>query len=160
MKLNQGSFINFFHQFIKPADGMDIYVGSTSLSVKDRLRCHMSHAKRYNSILYKRMFEVGIYNWEILPLLIYICNQKEICEFEKNYVELLKPDLNTVSPSDTNNKWNHTGLKEIKKKHYCNSIKSKKFYCDVCNCTFGSNTDLLRHFKTLKHSNNYMNSVD
>ena len=43
-------------------DDTDIYVGSTSLSLRQRLWMHRSDVKRSNSKLYERMRTVGIYN--------------------------------------------------------------------------------------------------
>ena len=144
----------------KPNDGTDIYVGSTSLSLKKRLSVHRYHAKVCNGKLYTRMQEVGIYNWEIIPLLTYSCDKKTIRGFEQQWVELLKSDLNMISSSDTGNKWNHIGLNELKRKHYLNNIETKRYYCDVCNKAFYHSEALRRHLNTLKHSYAYMGSVD
>ena len=99
----------------KPDDGTDIYVGSTSQALKKRLWSHKHYTKIVNSKLYVRMKEVGINNWRIIPLLTYLCDQKTILEFEKSWVELLNPDLNTYSPLDTTKKWRNNSLKELKK---------------------------------------------
>ena len=144
----------------KPEDGTDVYVGSTSKSLKLRLQQHRKDSKRCKNKLYTRIKEVGVDNWGILPLLIHVCNQEEIREFERCWIALLSPDLNTYSPLDTNNKWDHIGLKELKRKHYYDSIKSKRYYCDICDKAFGNITNLERHLKTLKHSYAYMDSVD
>ena len=141
-----------------------MYVGSTSLSLKKRLSDHRAGAKIENSKLYKRMLEIGIYNWKIVPLLTYSCDQETIKAFERQWVELLNADLNVFSPiGSTNkwvNKWNNGIGKEIKKEHYCVSLETKRYYCDVCDMAFGYNNHLKRHLKSLKHSYAYMNSVD
>ena len=41
-----------------------------------------------------------------------------------------------------------------------NNVQNKIHHCDVCDKSFGYRTDLGRHYKTLEHSNAYMNSVD
>ena len=82
-------------------DDTDIYVGSTSLPLGQRLQTHRSDAQRIgneNNRLYVRMNEIGLENWEILPLLARTCSKKEICEVEKNWVRILMADLNTNSP--------------------------------------------------------------
>ena len=141
----------------KPEDGTDVYVGSTSLSLKVRLQRHKAASSVRNNKVYTRMREVGTNNWEILTLLVHICDRKTIQEFEKHWVELLKPDLNTYSPSDDNH--NANKVKAIIK-CYHNSIENKTYYCNICDIAFGFKHNLKRHLKTLKHSNNYMNSVD
>ena len=69
----------------KPDDGTDTYVGSTSRTLEWRIYYHRDEAKKRNSNskLYTRMHKVGIYNWEIIPLLMYPCDKKTIREFEK-----------------------------------------------------------------------------
>ena len=61
----------------KPDDGTDIYVGSTSQRLEQRLCDHRSKAKIIDSKLYKRIREIGIYNWEIIPLLTFTCHKKK-----------------------------------------------------------------------------------
>ena len=87
----------------KSYDGTDIYVGSTSLSLKRRLQFRRSKAKVSTCKLYKRMQEVDIYNWEIVPLSEYICSEKEIRGYEKSQIELLNSDLNKNLPIRENN---------------------------------------------------------
>ena len=135
----------------KPSDGTDIYIGSTSQPLKTRLGCHRYYSKISTSKLHIRMSEVGVYKWEILPLVIHQCDQKEIRTLERNWVELLKPDLNTFSPIDTNNKWNNGIGKEYKKKHFLNSIETKRYYCGGCDKAFGKKDDLKKHFSSKKH---------
>ena len=50
----------------------DVYVGSTSKNLDKRLKYHISDAKKLNdkgedNKLYRRMREVGVNNWEIVP---------------------------------------------------------------------------------------------
>ena len=132
----------------KPEDGTDVYVGSTCLSLKTRLQYHRGYAKVCNTKLYKRMSEVGIYNWRILPLVVCPCNQDDIRTLEKQWIELLKPDLNTFSPIDSKTT---DAKKELDKKHYRDCIESKKFYCDICNKVFGKIHNLKVHFNSEKH---------
>ena len=81
----------------KPYDCTDIYVGSTSQSLKRRLGEHRYKAKVFSSKLYTRMQEVGIDKWEILPLLVYVCNKKKIRKFEEEWIKVLNVDLNVYS---------------------------------------------------------------
>ena len=74
-------------------DGTDIYVGSTSLPLEKRFTLHRQRAKNFiedgcsgNNRLYVRMNEIGLENWEVLPLLARMCGIKTIREVEKNWV--------------------------------------------------------------------------
>ena len=86
-------------------DDSDIYVGSTSQPLPQRLARHMYSAKNFiglgfseDSRLYVRMNEVGLGNWEILPLLSRTCGIKTIREIEKKWVRVLNAYLNSISP--------------------------------------------------------------
>ena len=84
-------------------DDADIYVGGTSQPLWKQLANHRYNAKNHlddckNNKLYVRMCEVGITNWQILPLLSRTCSKKEIYKVEKKWVRVLNADLNTYSP--------------------------------------------------------------
>ena len=136
-----------------PENGTDVYVGSTSRDLKARLREHRADAKRCTNKFHTRMYEVGVYNWEILPLVICPCTEDEIRALEQQWVEMLKPDLNTFSPVDTDNKWGNNGYEKIKKGYYEKHIQRKTYYCDVCDKAYGHLWNLKTHFKTAKHKN-------
>ena len=144
----------------KPYDGTDIYIGSMSLPLKRRLQLHRHDSKRCNSKFYKKMRTVGLYKWKILPLLVCVCNQKEIRDFEKNWIALSNADLNTVSPLDVDNIWGNIGYEKVKKDYYEQHIQNKTYYCGVCDKAYGQKCDLKKHIRSLKHSNIYMFSVD
>ena len=78
-------------------DGTDTYIGSTSKPLKYRLKDHRGNTKRCNSKLYVRMAEVGLENWTIEPLLTFSCDKKTIYDFEREWIKLIKPDLNVRS---------------------------------------------------------------
>ena len=85
-------------------DDTDIYVGSTSLPLEKRFSLHRYNANNFmdrgysgNNRLYVRMNEIGLGNWEILPLLSRMCGIKTIREVEKNWIRILKADLNSYS---------------------------------------------------------------
>ena len=83
----------------KSEDGSDLYIGSTSRSLKERLRCHKKGAERlkYRNIrLYKRMNDSE--NWKIIPLVTFACGQKTIFEFERDWIQIFKTDLNMIFP--------------------------------------------------------------
>ena len=137
-------------------DGKDLYVGSTSRSLKERLLEHRSRTRVSTCKLHTRMQEVGIYNWEIITLSEYICNEEEIRGYEKSWIELLNSDLNKNLPIRENNEKN----RERARKHYFKSLEEKRYHCDVCEKAFGCSENLKRHFNTLKHSYAYLNSLD
>ena len=83
----------------KEDDGADIYVGSTSLPLPERLGAHKRHSKIGSSKLYRRMDEVGPKKWEIIPLVVVpSCSKIEILNFEKSWIALLNPGLNINLP--------------------------------------------------------------
>ena len=47
------------------------------------------------------MLEVGLENWEIVPLLTLECTRDKIRAFEREWADLLEADLNSVSPRTT-----------------------------------------------------------
>ena len=84
-----------------PDENYDVYVGSTSLRLTERLQKQKSKAKHEKfgkSKVFKRMIEVGLENWMIVPLLTLDCTKEEIRSFERKWCELLEADLNTYSP--------------------------------------------------------------
>ena len=166
-------------------DDTDIYVGSTSQPLNDRLRRHLYAAlKRVdceNNKLYIRMRTVGLQNWEIIPLLSRTCDIKTICEVERKWCGIMHADLNTLSPITTlaerrqqqadyyeANKEailkRHTAYRETNKeaiRQKRETIKQNKVhYCELCEYACGSNADLQKHLKTSKHFWKYIYSVD
>ena len=82
-------------------NGKDSYVGSTSQKLERRLAAHRYRALlpgNENNKLYRRMREVGLENWEIVPLLTLECTRDEIRAFEREWADLLEADLNSISP--------------------------------------------------------------
>ena len=90
-------------------DGTDLYIGSTSQPLEERLRCHKKDAQRsrnVNNRLYKRMGQIGLQNWKIIPLVTFVCVQKTIFGFEKQWIDLIGADLNVRSPITDRKKYN------------------------------------------------------
>ena len=151
-------------------DETDVYVGSTSLSLRQRLWMHRYGVKRSNSKLYERMRTVGIYNWEIIPLLQRTCDKKTIRELESKWYKIMNADLNTISPVfdfDNKKKYNANYHKENKERisqqkvNYRKKNKQDKIHhCEVCDISFGYNKDLQRHLKSRGHFRKYIYSVD
>ena len=55
----------------------DTYIGSTSVNLKRRLHNHKRCAiGNWTSKLYIKMEEIGVNNWQIVPLLTFPCNKK------------------------------------------------------------------------------------
>ena len=170
-------------------DGTDIYVGSTSKPLKERLRKHRSNAKNFlkrgyteNHKLYTRMNDVGVWNWNTIPLVMFACDQKTIFEFQRDWIQILKTDLNMIFPVTDRKKYkaeyrknNKDAIRKRNAERYegnknttlrqqaeyrKNNVGVKKYHCDVCDISFGHKKDLGKHLDTLKHSYASMNSVD
>lgn len=148
----------------KADDGTDIYVGSTSMNLKYRLhshRCSASYLWKYGGTkLYKKMREVGVDNWEIVPLLSFTCDKNTILEFEKEWIRILKADLNKNSPIGLNMELNKETRKRVQARYYHKNIQNKIHHCDVCDKSFRCNYFLQEHFESLKHQYAYLNSLD
>ena len=169
----------------KPEGGTDIYIGSTGRPLEERLREHKKNTrclKKKNYRLYIRMGEVGLQNWKIIPLLTFACNKKTIFEFEKQWIDLIGADLNTISPITDRRGYkaeyhqnnrddilkrraeyrmvNRDMLLKKDKEYRENNVQNKVHHCGVCDKSFGYRKDLNKHFGSLKHSYAYMNSVD
>ena len=142
----------------KENDGTDLYVGSTSVNLKERLLNHKRCAiDNWTSKLYIKMQEIGVNNWQIVPLFTFLCDKKTIREFERKCVEVLIPNLNTYSPlSDNYEKRCRQSDREL----YHRNIQNKTYYCNVCDKPFGQKVDLKRYFGSLNHSYAYLNSLD
>ena len=87
--------------------GKDVYVGSTSKTLAQRLSSHKNNSLRIGyeeNKLFTRMREVGLNNW-IMRLLLTLkstmCSRDDIRKFEKMCCEILNADLNTNSPITT-----------------------------------------------------------
>ena len=142
--------------------GNDIYIGSTSCPLKQRFSQHKQDAgnpsrlKWYGgSKNYKKMREVGVQHWKIVPLLTFSCNRETICEFEHEWVKTTGANLNTVPPVNEN-----VARRGYDKQRRRKNKELKLYYCGLCNVTFMHNRDLKKHLDTLKHSYNYLNSLD
>ena len=84
--------------------GRDVYVGSTSLPLAQRLACHKCDSARNGNVgnkLYTRMREVGLESWVIRPLLSLECSRDEIRVFERTWLNILRSDLNSNDPIQT-----------------------------------------------------------
>ena len=128
------------------------------------------------------MNDVGVWNWNIIPLVTFACNQITIFEFERDWIQILKTDLNMIFPVTDRKKYEaeyRKNNKDIIRKrcagHYeankdailrqCtkyrkNNVEAKKYHCDACDISFGYKKDLDRHLDTLKHQYAYLNSLD
>ena len=164
------------------SNGINKYVGSTARALSERFAEHKYNAKTLrdsvNNKLYKRMNDVGLDAWKIIPLLVLNCSKEKIRHFEKKWMQILDADLNTYSPLRTEEE-NKQREKEQKAKYYKQNsekirqqqkeynllyfeknIQEKRFYCSTCDKAFRDNFNLNCHLDTLKHAYANLNSVD
>ena len=127
-------------------DDTDVYVGSTSMSLKQRLAGHRYNVKRSDSKLYRRMGEVGVNNWEIVPLFQRTCDKETILGLERKWVKIMGADLNSNLPVLTSDE-----RETYHANYYKGNKQSKRYHCDVCDLSFISNRNLQRHLKTSRH---------
>ena len=107
--------------------GNDIYIGSTSCPLGKRFSHYNQNAGnpsrlKYHggSKLYKKMREVGVHNFKIVPLLTFACNRDTIVAFEEQWVEATGANLNTISPVNEDvaeREYKRRYHKKIKKKN-------------------------------------------
>lgn len=141
----------------KPYDTTDIYVGSTSLTLKQRLRVHRRDALSpgyINNRLYIKMLE-ELDNWEVLPLLMLTCDKKTIRGFEREWCKALSADLNMRSAINESDK-----KREYDSKYYRLRKNSNVHHYDVCNKSFRRNLHLQNHLHSIKHGYAYLHSLD
>ena len=107
----------------------DIYIGSTTQKICERMRCHRSNYKYkdkfknlVNVKLYEAMDEYGVGNFFIELIEKYPCNDKdELRRSEGKYIRELKPSLNMVIAGRTHKEWredNRETLLHSKKEYY------------------------------------------
>ena len=116
----------------KPEDGTDFYIDSTSRPLKERLWEHRYSAKNFmkrgfseNNKLFTRMSDVGIRNWQLIPLVTFACDQKNIFECERDWIQILRTDLNMIFPVTDRKKYeieyrknNKDIIRKRKAEHY------------------------------------------
>ena len=84
-----------------PHEVYDVYVGSTTKPIKERLSTHKDCSLRAcneKNKLYTRMRQVGLENWKIVPIFVKTCSKEEILKVEKKFIQVLDANLNTNSP--------------------------------------------------------------
>lgn len=111
------------------------YIGSTTKELNIRLSEHKCKAKRgATSTVYKYMREHYIFNFEIVLLKKYPCNNKEeLLAKEQEYINLYKPKLNDnnavrqISQKDYLAKYQRENIYGVSTKCiYCDKMRSKK----------------------------------
>ena len=120
-----------------PDENYDMYVGSTSLSLIERLSKHKYKSKLpyyKDSRFYHCLREVGLNKWNIKALFVHTCSKNEIKQYERKWIELLQANLNTNSPL-LDEKSHKDRLVEVHKRN----LAEKKYYCDICDKPFQSN---------------------
>ena len=136
----------------KPDDGTDIYIGSTSQPLRYRLGQHMYNALNRlddckNNKLCAKIREVGLSNWEILPLIQVKCDIKSIKVFELGFFNVLKPNLNSQVPIRTQEQIDN---------YYKINLQNRRYHCGICNKSYGDKQNLKKHLGSLKHKNTYL----
>jgi hypothetical protein len=85
----------------------EIYIGHTTLNLKERYGVHKYYANNSNSKLYNFIKEHGgMSEWNIMIIEYYPCNNVfEAKEREAYLIKLFNSQLNTNIPNRTNKEW-------------------------------------------------------
>ena len=137
------------------AANKDIYVGSTSLPLEQRFSLHKYNAKNFmdrgyngKNLLFSRMLEVGVDNWEIIPLQVTDADRNTARAFELAWYNFYKPDLNSQVPF----RLGPTG----QEKDGNLNIARKKYHCGLCDRSYCANYKLRLHTNSKSHIDEYM----
>jgi len=140
----------------------DIYIGSTSRQLCERMRDHRSNYKYkdkfknlFNVKLYKAMEEYGVENFYIELIEKCPCNDiDELRKKEGEYIRLLKPSLNKQIAGRTKNEYredNRETLLQAKKEWYENN---KERHSENMKKWQGNNKEYVReHGKQYRENN-------
>ena len=101
----------------------EIYVGSTCCSLAKRMAKHRYEAKRKQTIIYRKMNDLGVENFYIVLLeeLPECQNVEQLRKREREKIEELKATLNHFIPSRTTKQWieeHHEHKKEVDRANY------------------------------------------
>ena len=81
---------------------LEIYIGSTIVSLCRRMTGHRYAAKTYKSMIYQHMRQVGVKNCYIEQLEFFPCNsKKDLLLRERHWIQTINPSLNAHRPIRT-----------------------------------------------------------
>jgi hypothetical protein len=174
--------IGFIYKISSPSTD-SVYIGSTTKTIKQRLRKHKSQYKVYlnNKTNYVSSFELVKYDDCMIELLeqFEFIEQFELFSREAHYIKLNNKSINKVIPNRTLKQYRLDNKEQIKEyaKHYRldNKEKIKKYQVDnnekqnakhICDCGSSyTNHNKVQHLKTKKHqqyitnNNNTTNNI-
>ncbi len=143
----------------------NVYIGSTCVSLSQRLAKHLSKYKQYlkgktNFVSSFDIIKNG--NYDIVLIEKCPCNDKEeLHKKERFYIESIDC-INICVPSRTNKEYKENNIEKIKQyeaKYYeINKVQilqrqKQKYLCEICNCHLRF-SDKARHERTQKHQDN------
>ena len=148
-----------------------IYIGSTTNFYRRKSEhksdCNNENSKDYNNYKYQFIRDNGGFkNWDMILIENVSCNSKrEIEKIERDYIDKLKPSLNTYKSYTTeqekkeyekeyyeNNKTKINEKRNQYFKKYREDNKKKinqKINCEFCNC-LSSKLNMKRHQRSIK----------
>jgi arylsulfatase A-like enzyme len=153
---------------ITSPDGLNKYIGSTSLTLPQRIAIHRYKTKHFgNTHLYRFFREVGFDNCkcEVLEEVMYN-NKLELLQREKHYIDTVEPTLNKnqagLNVKDNMKQYikdyydkeeNKERRKQYNNKYYHEKNKEKlleKVFCECCNKNI-SKVNMNQHYNSKKH---------
>lgn len=106
----------------------EFYVGSTCVSLAKRLYRHKTCAKSApNRTVYQHLNTIGFENVKIVLIEEYPCNNKmELERKEREHIEALKPTLNAVIPTRTDQEYRQANKEILREKRVIWEEKNKE----------------------------------
>jgi hypothetical protein len=172
--------IGFIYKISSPSTD-SVYIGSTTKTIKQRLKKHKNDYKAYlnNKYHYVTSFEIVKYDDCIIELLEQFDfeDKNELFGREGYYVKLDKKAINKVIPNRTPKEYRFDNKEHINEKykqyydankeqikHYQldNKEQIKEYKNEKHNCNCGSsytNHDKARHLRTKKHQQYITNNI-
>ena len=132
------------------------YIGSTIMTLQERLHCHKSKSIYRNYTLYKVIRNTGGWeNFEISLIKEYPCNDKaELRQEEQRCIDALQPTLNELRAYRTEEYIREYNKKKIKKYYELNKEEIRKKQATIMTCECGRETrtgDVAKHRRTKIH---------
>lgn len=146
------TYIGKIYRLYYKDDPTQFYIGSTSMTLPNRMSVHRQNASVRTSKLYSFMREHGIRNFDIsLEEEVDVASADELRRCEQRVINALQPPLNMQRASRSEEQKKEQ-IKEAKKRYA--ERNKQRIRCDTCGYGFESNKDLNKHNNSQRHRAN------